>query len=212
MRTIAVGITGGIGSGKTEVCKIFESLGATVLYADTIAKKLMEESFKIKMQISQVLGPGIVRDHGRLDRKGIADIIFARPDTRRRVDAIVHPAVVKVLKKEITLEKKRGRYPVVAVEAALIFEAGIEEMFEYVVVVHANQQLRIHRLEHRDHIDQKRIGRRIQAQIPDEAKVRKADFVVNNNGDLASLTRATTFLHRLFCSIGRVTGKNGSKN
>ena len=201
MRTIAIGITGGIGSGKTEVCRIFESLGAAVLYADTIAKNMMEESIQMKNQIRKVLGSGIVRDNGRLDRERMADLIFENPNTRKRINAIVHPAVIRVVKKQIGLERKRGIYPVVAIETALIFEAGIKEMFDYVVVVRADRLLRVQRLEHRDHIDRKRIGRRIEAQITDLAKVRKADFVINNDGDLVLLAQATTFLYKLFCSM-----------
>jgi len=197
----ALGITGGIGSGKTDVCRIFESMGASVYQADLVARELIDSRSDIKRKIKGVFGEGVFLSNGKLDRKKTAELIFSNRKLQLKLNGIVHPPVIQYLKSEIRRAKASGKYPVIAIEAALIYEARTERMFDYVLVVKASKKERIRRVMLRDKSGRSAITRRISAQLPASKKVNRADFVIDNSGTRKTLEDKCRFLYRLFMNV-----------
>jgi dephospho-CoA kinase len=195
---ITVGLTGGIGSGKTTAADIFEKCGATVIYADLVARDLIDSNKILREEIIKIFGPGSYFPDGRLDRVGMAKRIFKDRTLQRTLNAIVHPAVINEINRLIKNIRSGKRSKVVIVEAALIFEAGIEDIFDYIVVVDAGRDTRVKRMMLRDGKSTSDIRARIASQIPNNVKTACADFVIKNDGTLRDLENSTRFLYRLF--------------
>lgn len=203
---LTVGVTGGIGSGKTTVCKIFEELGAKVLYADEIAKKLMEGDKKLKGEIEKLFGPNAYIE-GKLNRKFISDVIFSNKEKRKALESIVHPAVVReIIKKFREISKSRNE-DFVIVEAALIFESGFDKELDYVVVVDADEELKIKRIMERDNCTREEVLKRMRAQMSQSKKKNLADIVIQNDGDIEALRERVKFLYSLFQKISKLSEK-----
>ncbi|MDZ7263421.1 MAG: dephospho-CoA kinase [candidate division KSB1 bacterium] len=184
---IKLGITGGIGCGKSAVCRLLEQHGIPIIHADLVARELMESDPAIRAQIKQAFGDDVYLPDGRLDRKRLADIIFADEQARQRVNHIVHPQVVEYQKTELEKLAQSGKYRIAGVEAALIFEAGAETQFDVIVVVAASVPTVIRRLMKRDGLPQAEIMKRIAAQMPLSEKIKRADIVIYNDGSLDEL-------------------------
>lgn len=202
---LTVGITGGIGSGKTTVCKIFEELGATVLYADDIAKKLMEEDEKLKKEIEKLFGPNAYIE-GKLNRKFISDVIFSDKEKRKALESVVHPVVVKEIIKKFKEISKGKSEDFVIVEAALIFESGFDKELDYVVVVDADEELKVKRIMERDNCTREEVIKRMKAQMSQSKKRSLADIVIQNDGDIETLRERVKFLYSLFQKISKSSG------
>jgi dephospho-CoA kinase len=205
-RFLKIGLTGGIGSGKSLVAAIFRSLGAPVLSADEIARNLTNSDPIIKKRIREEFGGEVFRGNGSLDRKAMADIVFSNEDKRKKLNSIVHPAVIKRIDEETKRLEQNGETPFVIHEAALIFEAGVDKNLDYVIVVDADEDKRIRRVMDRDGISRADVQRRIDAQIPAEMKRKMADFVIENDGDRKSLEQRVRFLYNLFLTLGEIAG------
>ncbi|MBI1805913.1 MAG: dephospho-CoA kinase [Ignavibacteria bacterium] len=200
-QTITVGLTGGIGSGKTDVCKIFELLGARVLYADLVARDLINSHSDIQKKIRKVFGENVFLSNGTLDRKQIAKLAFHDSALHEKLNAIVHPHVLRMIEQEIATEKESGHNPILIVEAALLFEAGADHLFDYVVVVDADEGKRIERVIRRDGCSREDVVARINSQMLVKEKVLKADFVLQNSGDRNALKEKCTFMFQLLRRI-----------
>ena len=198
--TLAIGITGGIGRGKTEAAKIFQRLGGQVLFADDIARDVVNSNQTVKRKIQNVFGRNTYKD-GLLDRKKMALIAFHNQKSRKKLDGIVHPHVLKFIKDEIVKAKSSRKKSLIFVEAALIFEAHAERLFDYIVVVTANKQKSIERVMKRDNATQKEVLRRIGSQMATSDKVARADFILENDGSKALLERNCRFLFELLLSL-----------
>lgn len=198
-KAILVGITGGIGSGKSEVCRIFQRLGASVLSADELARNLMETRPDIRRQLKSAFGSTVYKSDGTLNRTLLANIVFSDKEKKTLLDSIVHPHVLKELKR--LRRHYTSRPSVQVVEAALIYESGAEGLFDYIIVVDANEEARIRRVMQRDGSSRKAVLQRIRSQMDQVEKITRADFVVRNNGDLDSLQRKVRFLYALFTSV-----------
>jgi dephospho-CoA kinase len=205
-RILRIGLTGGIGSGKSLVAAIFRSLGSPVLSADEIARDLTDSDPIVKKRIRQEFGTGVFKRDGSLDRKAMADIVFSNKEKRKKLNAIVHPAVIKRMDEESKKLEGIGDTPCVIHEAALIYEAGVDKNLDYVIVVDADEDKRIHRVMDRDGISRTDVQRRIDAQIPAELKRKMADFVIENDGDTKSLQQRVRFLYNLFLTLGETAG------
>jgi dephospho-CoA kinase len=205
-RTLAVGITGGIGSGKTEACHAFESLDVRVLYADLVARDLIDSHPEIKKKLQRALGTHIYGADGRLDRKEVAKLVFHDPLLHARMNDIVHPFVLAETEREIRAAKERASSPIIMTEAALIFESGADRMLDYVIVIDAEEELRIERVMKRDRISRAEVLERVRAQMPAREKVDRADFVIVNNADAASLKERCRFLYRLLRAVAEGPG------
>jgi dephospho-CoA kinase len=204
---LTVGITGGIGAGKTTVCKIFEELGAKVIYADELAKEIMENDESLKKKIKKIFGEKSYIG-GKLNRKFIADIIFSSDEKRKLLESIVHPAVIKRILSDLKKIADEGKYNFVIVEAALIFESGFDKELDYVLVVDADDEIKIKRIMERDKCSKEEVLKRMRAQLDSKIKRKLADMVIINDGDIDELRKKVSFFYSLFEKISMSSGGN----
>jgi len=186
---VIVGLTGGIGSGKTTVAKCFESFGIPVYIADDEAKALMNRSKVIKRQLIQLFGKSAYKDE-ILNRPFLASQIFNNKTLLSKMNTIVHPKVASHFKR--WLKKQDASY--VIKEVAIIFENKLENQYDYIITVVANEDLRIKRVMNRDNASKEKIKAIIKNQLPDAEKVKKSDFVITNN-DLESAKQEAVEIH-----------------
>ena len=177
---IKVGITGGIGSGKTTVCEVFERLGVPVYYADKQAKYLMETDKKLREAIRQLFGDEAFDAENNLNRAFIAGIVFKDEEKLLALNALVHPAV-KADYDSWNAILARKEYPYSLKEAALLVESGSYKDLDKLIVVSAPIEDRIKRVMARDNISEEQVKARIDAQLPESEKVKLADYVIDNN-------------------------------
>lgn len=173
--TKIIGLTGGIGSGKTTIANHFRSLGVPVYIADDEAKKIMQ-SAEVISSIKDTFG-GTIFENDILNRAHLAKIVFGDPDKLKLLNAIVHPAVKKHFKKWL-LEHKN--FPLVVYEAAILFESGNYKDFDWIITVSAPMESRIQRVIERDGVTREQVLERINAQWTDEQRISKSDFVIEN--------------------------------
>jgi dephospho-CoA kinase len=194
---LRVGVTGGIGSGKSLVCHSFRELGRKVIEADTIARVLVDTDEGVHAEIRDTFGNVPFSHSGALDRKALARIVFTHPSKRRALNAIVHPRVFERIEDSLRSSPSGELQPFVVIEAALMYETGMERTMDYVLVVNAAEETRIRRVMTRDGMSRKDVLLRMDAQLPAEAKVKKADFVVENNGTPGELAERIRFINQL---------------
>ena len=173
---IKVGITGGIGSGKTTVAKIFEVLGIAVYYADDAAKRLMMEDAALKEKIEQAFGKDTY-DNGILNRAKLSSLVFNNPEKLALLNGIVHPATIADADKWM----QQQTTPYVLKEAALIFESGASTHLDKVIGVFTPVELRIQRVMQRDNISEEAVKARISKQMDEAEKMRLCDYVIKND-------------------------------
>jgi dephospho-CoA kinase len=178
-KALKIGITGGIGSGKTTVCRIFETLGIPIYYADDRAKTLMTEDADLIKGVKNLFGNAAYFEDGSLNRQLISETAFSNPLILNALNAIVHPAVR--LDGERWHDAQTGA-PYTLKEAALHFESGGYKLMDKMICVVAPKELRIERVLGRGGLNRVEIEARIAKQLPDEDKVKQSDFVINNDG------------------------------
>ncbi len=171
-----VGLTGGIGSGKTIVSEVFKRLGIAVYNSDTEAKKLINSDTDIINKLKMIFGCGIY-ENNILNRRKLAEIIFNNKNKLNTVNSIVHPAV----KKHFNLWAKKQTSPYIIKETAILFETGINKDVKKVISVISPQEIRINRILTRDNISKKDIIQRINNQSTDEYKIKHSDFIIYND-------------------------------
>jgi dephospho-CoA kinase len=176
MAALRIGITGGIGSGKSTVAKVFEVIGIPVYYADDAAKRLMNEDPQLQQQIVDLFGP-TAYSNNQLDRKYIAQVVFNNKEKLQQLNALVHPATIA--DGERWMQQQTSPYAIK--EAALIFESGTQGQLDYVIGVSAPAALRIHRAMKRDHVSREEILSRMNKQIQETIKMRLCDFIIYND-------------------------------
>lgn len=174
--SLKVGVTGGIGSGKTLVCKVFETLGIPVFYADDEAKRVMSDNGDVRDQLKALIGRDAYED-GTLNRPYIASRIFRDRDLLKQMNAIVHPVVHEEFK---TWVENQGHAPYVIEEAALLFESGAAQRLDTIVEVYASEETRIRSVCERDGVVEEKVRERMRNQMDEEEKRRLADHVILN--------------------------------
>lgn len=174
--TRIIGLTGGIGSGKSTVANYIASKGIPVYIADEEAKKLMN-SKQLLTKIQAIFKENILTDSGNLDRKKIAEIVFNTPEKLTELNKIVHPAVKIHFDDWV---KKHKNTPFIIKEAAILFETGGNLTCDKVILVTAPEEIRIERAMKRDKVDRASVMKRIQNQWSEEEKIKRSDFIVNN--------------------------------
>lgn len=192
---LKIGLTGGIGSGKSTVARIFQILGIPVFDADRVAKELMENDPLMKKQLIDHFGE-LVFENGRLNRKWLADKVFTDSYELNKLNAIVHPITVQFAEKWF-LEQNA---PYAIKEAALIFEAGAGAGLDYIIGVFAPQHLRIQRVMNRDGLSRNEVLNRMDKQIDDSIKMKLCDFIILND-DQHLLTTQAIELHQKFMQL-----------
>lgn len=174
---LKIGITGGIGSGKSVVSKIIESLHFPVFYSDQIAKQVVNNDLEVRQDLINLFDSGIF-ENDRLNKERLATIIFSDDQARNKVNKIVHPKV----REAFDLFALNQNSPLVFNEAAILFETGAHEYFDKVILVTAPKELRISRVMRRDKIPEKDVISRMDKQWKDSKKESMADFVLVNDG------------------------------
>ncbi len=178
---LIVGLTGGIVSGKTTIAKMFQELGAQVIDADEIARKVVRPGEKAWQGIVEYFGPGILREDLEINRKKLADIVFSNKEKLAVLNSITHPEIILMLKKQINqLKNKYQKNIICIVEAPLLFEAHLEDMMDKIIVVYLNREEQLKRLLLRNNLTREEAIQRIESQMPLEEKLSRADYVIDN--------------------------------
>lgn len=194
-----VGVTGGIGSGKTTVCKVFRALGIPVYDADQAAKELYDRDPELMRSVRDAYGDTILDPEGKLDRKKLAELVFADPEKLQVLNSLVHPRVRADFRKWVKLQTHA---PYVIREAAILFESGTHKDCDKVITVTAPVELRMQRVRQRDQRSEEEIRRMMERQWSDEEKIRRSDAVlVNDERDL--LVPRIVALHQEFLQLAQ---------
>ena len=186
---LLVAITGGIGSGQTTVSNFFRKWGAWVINADQKAKEVIKRDRSVQHALRKTFGDQIFDGRNKLIPEKLAALAFKDELSTQRLNQIVHPRMVAHLVEELERARFSQKYPVVAVDAALIYEISIEQMFDAVIVVYAPLELRYKRVFQREGMKRSEFLARVDKQIPLEEKRQWADFVIDNRGTLEELKK-----------------------
>ena len=199
-KKLKVVITGGIGSGKSSVSKIIESFGFPVIKADDLAKELMLKDESVKKKIIKTFGKESFTEKG-INTKYLAENVFNSKDKVDKINSIIHPPTIKKIE-EIS-KRLFEKHNLVFVESALVYEAKIQKLFDYVILIYAEEEIRIARKLEKNGMNRADIEKRMSFQIPDEKKTNRAHFVIDNNTTLAELESRTKFVIELLkTSVG----------
>jgi dephospho-CoA kinase len=172
-----IGVTGGIGSGKSTVCKVFEVLGIPVYYADVEAKRLMQHNHLLKIAIREHFGHEVYDSDGNLDRMFLAKMVFSDKDKLALLNSLVHPVTIR----DAELWAERQDAPYVIKEAALMFESEAFHYVDKVIGVSAPEPLRIKRTMNRDLVERGEVIRRMKNQMDEETKMKMCDYIIFND-------------------------------
>lgn len=194
--TLKIGITGGIGSGKSTVAKVFEVLGIPVYYADEAARRVMNEDEEVRQQIIQHFGASSYKNN-QLDRAYIASQVFNNKQKLELMNSLVHPATIRDSENWM----RRQTTPYAIKEAAIIFESGTQDQYDYIIGVTAPVSLRMLRAMKRDGSTREQVLARMEKQIQDVIKMRLCDFVVYNDEQQAIIPQVTK-LHSTLLELG----------
>jgi dephospho-CoA kinase len=178
-----IGLTGGIGTGKTTVAGFFMKAGIPVLEADSIAHHIYVPGSKAYGEIVETFGQGVLSPDGTINRHLLGERVFHHPRKRLKLEKITHPKIESKMREFVWACREENK-PCCVIEAALIFEKNRGELFDLIVTVFARRENQIARLKKRDRLTAEEIGQRIGAQLPIEEKVKRADFVIDNSGTL----------------------------
>ncbi len=183
-RPYVIGLTGNIACGKSLVLRTLAELGAETIDADLVAREVMSQGSPVLEEVARAFGPEIINPDGSLDRRALARIVFSDPEQLARLEAIVHPPVVELIRQRVA----ESRSPVVVIDAIKLFEAGLARDCDEVWVVTCTPGQQLARLMARDRISEEEALLRIRAQPPQEEKVRRADRVIDNSGTMEDTT------------------------
>lgn len=186
-RVLTVAVTGGIASGKSLVCRMFEKRGARVVDADEVGRRVVEGRPEVLSRLVQTFGRGILGRDGSLDRRELAKIVFADRGSLERLNTIVHPLLIEEIRRRVAELEREGFEGVIVADAALIYEWNLVEMFDAIVVVSSGQEVRVKRIRDRDSLEADEALARVRSQFPQEHKIARADFHIANDGSLAEL-------------------------
>jgi dephospho-CoA kinase len=184
--TLVVGLTGGIGSGKSTVARLLGDLGARVVDADVLARRVVAPGAPALAEIAQVFGPDVVEPDGTLARRRLGERVFRDPDARQRLEAITHPRIAAAFADEVSRAQAED-VAVLVYEAALLVESGAYRLMDRVVVVTAPEARQVERVGARDGLPGEAARARIASQSTTADKVAVADHVIVNDGGLAEL-------------------------
>jgi dephospho-CoA kinase len=186
---LKVGLTGNIAAGKSAVAGVWRSMGASVVDADELSRLAVEPGTPAHDAIAREWGPWVLEEGGTLDRAALRQIVFADPDARARLESIVHPAVAALRDEHFRQAQARGETIVVA-DIPLLFEVGMADEFDVVVLVDAPEEVRLARIVADRGLSEDEARRMIAAQMPSELKKARADVVIRNAGTLGDLQDA----------------------
>jgi dephospho-CoA kinase len=200
-RPFLVGVTGGIGTGKSSACRLLAEKH-TVLSSDAIARELLETNEYLMSQIKDEFGEEAYEAPGKLNRKYLAEIVFSNEDKLAAINAIVHPVTVDSMLQQVQELGEQG-HTLVFVESALIFEVGVNVLYDAVIAIVADREKVLLRFQEMDSHSTEDIIRRMDKQLSQEEKAKRADFVIRNNGTKEDLERSTSLILTIIESMAR---------
>jgi len=189
--TRVIGVTGGIGSGQSSVCEILASQGCKIIDVDKKAKHIIKKDKTLQLKLKEAFGEEIFDRNGELNRRLLANIAFSDGYKTQLLNKLVHPRMVSEMIEEMETARFSQRFPLIVVDAALIYEISIEQMFDAIIVVYTDLEHRIQRVMKRDNLTRDEILVRVRRQIPLEEKRNWADYVVDNNGSFEDMKKQT---------------------
>ncbi len=199
---MVIGVTGGIGSGKSLFTRELGKLGAYTIDADNIARRLIDQNKALRRQIKKNFSPEIFDKKDNLQRRKFGKLVFAHSELLKQLNSIIHDPLLGEIKACIKSVQDKYNNCIIVVDMAVIFEAEAESMFDYIVTVDAPLGMRIKRLEKDRGWTKKEIKDRINSQINAEEKIKKSDFVIKNNGSVKDLklkaSKFYSFIYSLF--------------
>ena len=192
---ITVGLTGGIATGKSTVAKVLRQKGIAVISSDELAHQAIEPGGPAYERVIAGFGSAVLSPDGKINRRLLGEMVFKDQAARKRLEGIIHPVVIKVIRQELECYSKDG-VQMVVVEVPLLFEVGLEDLFDYVWVVSASYEHQLQRVLERDRLTEVEARERIAAQMSLEEKEKRADAVIKNDNALDSLEKQVSTLLR----------------
>ena len=184
-----IGLTGSIGTGKSEAARQLEALGASIISADEVGHEAYTPNTEAWEQVIAAFGDDILQDDGDIDRRKLGTIVFSDPSQLEKLNQIMHPRMARMVADKIEVLRDQG-VNVVVVEAALLFEAGWDTLVEEVWVTDSPEHIVIGRLKERNGLSEEEAKKRINSQMGRAERIERSDFVINNSGDMADLGSA----------------------
>lgn len=179
---LRVGLTGGIGSGKSTASNFFESFGSFVINADEEAKNLLSSSDTVQHELISEFGSDIIDVSGQINKTKLARVAFQDEEHQQRLNSVIHPYIYNTIDDQFNQILNEGKFDIFVVDGALIFESGYDVHMDYIIVVTALLKNRMERALARETLSREEILKRIDLQWPEEEKVNLADFVIHNDG------------------------------
>lgn len=189
-RMILVGLTGGVATGKSTVARLFQDCGAVVIDADVLARHVVEPGKPAWREIVKQFGKNILKPDRTLDRAALARMVFRNRAKLRRLERIIHPRVAREQTRRTNAIAKKHPRTVVIYEVPLLFESGVDKRVDQIIVVTADRETQIARLQQRNHLSRTEALRRIRNQMPLTTKFRRADYVLDGTHPRTQLRRA----------------------
>ena len=186
---LVIGLTGSIGTGKSEAAGLLEALGASLISADQVGHEAYSPNTEAWEQVVAAFGGGILQGDGEINRRELGAIVFSDPGKLEKLNQIMHPRMARVVADKIEILRSQG-VDVVVVEAALLFEAGWDSLVEEVWVTDSPEEIVIERLKQRNGLSEEEARKRISSQMDRVERLERSDFVIDNSGDMAGLGNA----------------------
>lgn len=196
---LIIGLTGGIGSGKSTVSRMFEARGIAIIDADVISHELTAPGSAALDEIRTAFGDAVVTTEGTLNRAVVREQVFVKPELRRRLEQILHPRVRKEMMRRVSVVKT----PYCVLSIPLLIESNMTDLVDRVLVVDADPSVRIRRVQERSGLDETTIRRIMSAQVSDEARRSRADDIIRNDGDLDQVEAQVENLHQRYLSLAK---------
>lgn len=196
---LIIGLTGGIGSGKSAACEIFTELGVPVIDADVIARQVVEPGQPTLQQVLDTFGKSLLTPAGKLDRAKLRAIVFKDPTKRKQLEAILHPAI----QTEMQHQANTLNHPYCIFAIPLLFEANQRHVVDRVLVIDAPDELRKQRIKARDQLNESEIDAIFSAQLTRQARLSQADDTINNDADLDHLRTQVIDLNSRYIDLAR---------
>ncbi|BFM10854.1 dephospho-CoA kinase [Simiduia litorea] len=200
------GLTGGIGSGKSAAAEAFRALGVDVLDADKVARDVVGIGSDALKQISQHFGSNILNSDQSLNRARLRTIIFTTPDEKKWLEKLLHP----LIRNNIEVQLSKGLKPYQILESPLLLETNQADLVQKIIVVDVDKDIQIERASQRDGVTRGDITAIIDSQMPRAQRLRRADFIINNNGAPADLKRQVLDIHHQLVAIAQAETKNNA--
>ncbi|MBN1932185.1 MAG: dephospho-CoA kinase [Desulfobacterales bacterium] len=193
--SLKIAVTGGAGSGKTSVCKRLGQLGLMVINSDDLAREAVAPGSSVYESIIEHFGKEVLASDGTLNRSLLRKIIVNDKAQRKALDQLIHPEIIRLMRRHMAAAEQ-NRIPVIIVEVPLLYELGLENLFDRVLVITTDRKLQIKRLMDRDKVTRDDAEALLKSQMPDEDKIKRADFIIKNNFDEEKMIESVDFFYK----------------